>query len=476
MNLLLLSLLLLPFCHLTTSSSLTCSSLPEFEQFDPTLYFACTCTEERGEGQFSLASFAYNLSQAIFDRRLVVDFRDCWSLDIIMDQLDLHSVQSQHFRPDFQFKEVNVENIFQVHLVQSPPSSETDYINYPNQPLTVHLYSVTNVVVDSGAHLDHLTTQWDQTKLTIDLTTTNSQPDNHDFGIAGFKHSNIFFRTHKTKVELQQMSEFQDVFHSLRHAVLTRSKQMSLGLGLCVFVLTLGVGAMMLATIKRHQLLIESVVYSSIGSLKRIKDKTYVHQKEIKVGKKSEPDNEAGKKSEKNSSNDITTTTTQVDFFPRYSLVNKSQRGAPRHLKEKKSQEAVSSESNQNEMKKEEKTKVSKSQASSINEIFSTLKFSSKRKSKDIPKTDPKPESKKAISSFYYQHSSSDSSCKYDLTTTTTAQVHQPSNPSPQPLLQDSQDKIYRQTGDKIYSFRTLQEKCRKMIAGSKPFQDSTKL
>ena len=114
MNLLLLSLLLLPFCHLTTSSSLTCSSLPEFEQFDPTLYFACTCTEERGEGQFSLASFAYNLSQAIFDRRLVVDFRDCWSLDIIMDQLDLHSVQSQHFRPDFQFKEVNVENIFQV--------------------------------------------------------------------------------------------------------------------------------------------------------------------------------------------------------------------------------------------------------------------------------------------------------------------------------------------------------------------------
>jgi hypothetical protein len=47
--------------------------------------------------------------------------------------------------------------------------------------------------------------------------------------------------------------------------VITRSKQMSLGLGLCVFVLALGVGDMMLATVKRHQLLIESVVYYSIS-------------------------------------------------------------------------------------------------------------------------------------------------------------------------------------------------------------------
>ena len=68
-------------------------------------------------GQFSLASFAHNLSQDIFDRSLVVDFRDCWSLDIIMDQLQLHSVQSEYFRPDFQFKEINVENILQVSFI-----------------------------------------------------------------------------------------------------------------------------------------------------------------------------------------------------------------------------------------------------------------------------------------------------------------------------------------------------------------------
>jgi hypothetical protein len=55
-----------------------------------------------------------------------------------------------------------------------------------------------------------------------------------------------------------------------------------------VFVLALGVGAIMFAMIKSHQLLIESVV--SIGSLRRIKDKRYVHQKEKKkTMKQSEP-------------------------------------------------------------------------------------------------------------------------------------------------------------------------------------------
>ena len=85
-----------------------------FEQFDTNLYFACTCPQEMMEGQFSLASFAYNLSHSIFDRSLVVDFRDCWTMDIVMDQLELHTVQSEYFRPDIMFKEINVENMFQV--------------------------------------------------------------------------------------------------------------------------------------------------------------------------------------------------------------------------------------------------------------------------------------------------------------------------------------------------------------------------
>ena len=96
------------------SSDLICSSLPEFEPYDTSLYFACTCPQEGMEGQFSLASFAYNLSHSIFDRSLVVDLRDCLSMDIIMDQLQLNLVLSDYFRPDIQFKEINVENIFQV--------------------------------------------------------------------------------------------------------------------------------------------------------------------------------------------------------------------------------------------------------------------------------------------------------------------------------------------------------------------------
>ena len=218
-----------------------------------------------------------------------------------------------------------------------PPSSQAELINSPGEPLSVHLYSVQSVEVDPGANLDQLSTHWDQTLLTIDLT--QDQAGEQDFGIAGFQHSNIAFKTKESKVELQQLSEFQEVFHGLRQAVLGRAKQMSLGLGLCVFILVLGVGAMLLAVIKRHQLLIESVVYSSIGSLRRIKDKTSVQQKEIIVSNKKEPASEVTKKQP---SNEITTTT-QVDFFPRYSLVNKSQRGAPRLLNEKKSMEGIHS-------------------------------------------------------------------------------------------------------------------------------------
>ena len=39
-------------------------------------------------------------------------------------------------------------------------------------------------------------------------------------------------------------------------------------------------------------------------------------------------------------------------------------------------------------------------------------------------------------------------------------------NHSPEPLIPP----------EKVYSFRAIREKCRKMIAGSKPFPDSTKL
>jgi hypothetical protein len=95
-------------------SNLTCISLPMLKQLSTSLYFTCICPQDRLEGQLSLATFAYNLSKSMFDRSLVVDFRDCWSLDIIMDQMDLNLRDSNHFRPDIHFEKLNIENIHRV--------------------------------------------------------------------------------------------------------------------------------------------------------------------------------------------------------------------------------------------------------------------------------------------------------------------------------------------------------------------------
>ena len=65
-------------------------------------------------GQFSLAGFAHNLSQWISDSSLVVDIRDCWSIDIVFDQELLYLPSSDLFRPDINILEINIENIDQV--------------------------------------------------------------------------------------------------------------------------------------------------------------------------------------------------------------------------------------------------------------------------------------------------------------------------------------------------------------------------
>ena len=68
-------------------------------------------------GQFSLAGFAHNLSQWISDSSLVVDIRDCWSIDIVFDQELLYLPSSIFFRPDINILEINIENIDQVSLL-----------------------------------------------------------------------------------------------------------------------------------------------------------------------------------------------------------------------------------------------------------------------------------------------------------------------------------------------------------------------
>lgn len=130
---------------------------------------------------------------------------------------------------------------------------------------------------------------------------------------------------------------------------------------------------------------------------------------------------------------------------------------------------------------------------SSLYEILSTMKMKASSKSNQN-----KPEEKKSDphqTSFYYQGGNvSSASSKYDLTiarnnSNVQAEVHQPNyvtlrkdrqvdidandkmkSSSPQPLLSEGENS------DKIYSFNTLREKCRKMIANSKPFQNKTKL
>ena len=94
-----------------------CTSLPGLEPLNENLYFACTCSDQATKAKFSLASFAHHLSPSIFSRQLVVDFRDCWALDLTMDQLELSRMGSHRFRPDLQFMEINIENMYQVRII-----------------------------------------------------------------------------------------------------------------------------------------------------------------------------------------------------------------------------------------------------------------------------------------------------------------------------------------------------------------------
>ena len=224
-------------------------------------------------------------------------------------------------------------------------------------------------------------------------------------------------------------------------------------------------------------------------------------------------------------------------FFPRYSVVNKSWKGEKGEKRQEQSQSSRSSKAkikkqgkeelehnkkmktehtivkstkeevinkqtvghnivnNNNSSNNKSNVKVGHSNLSksSLYEIISTMKMKASSKSNQN-----KPEEKKSDphqTSFYYQGGNvSSASSKYDLTiarnnSNVQAEVHQPNyvtlrkerqldidandkmkSSSPQPLLSEGENS------DKIYSFNTLREKCRKMIANSKPFQNKTKL
>ena len=71
----------------------------------------------RHGGVFSISRFAHNLTQRISDKSLVVDFRDCVSLTVLLDQELLYWTRSPVFRPDLSIVEINVDNVDQVETL-----------------------------------------------------------------------------------------------------------------------------------------------------------------------------------------------------------------------------------------------------------------------------------------------------------------------------------------------------------------------
>ena len=220
------------------------------------------------------------------------------------------------------------------------------------------------------------------------------------------------------------------------------SRQVSLWLAVSVLTVSLGIGTMTLALVRRHRLAIETALYGSIGSLRRLRGK-----KRSNSGAK--PGNSGEEASNGNSSN--LTTATEVAFFPRYSVVNKSwreEKGGKKKNEEKekdngkpvkdegKTAVAVTEEAEQQKepSKRVESAASNKSRSSSkqrsvkevvadskqsLYEIISTIKFKSQQSAPASKAREP--QQRRAVephqTSFYFQGGNQSSgSSKYDLT------------------------------------------------------------
>ena len=99
--------------------TLQCNSLPSFDNTDFYIYFGCSCdSSQKPGGTFSISKFAYNLTQRISDKSLVIDFRNCKSVNILLDQELLYWKLSPVFRPDLSIVEINVDNVKQVQFMK----------------------------------------------------------------------------------------------------------------------------------------------------------------------------------------------------------------------------------------------------------------------------------------------------------------------------------------------------------------------
>ena len=222
------------------------------------------------------------------------------------------------------------------------------------------------------------------------------------------------------------------------------SRQVSLWLAVSVLTVSLGIGTMTLALVRRHRLAIETALYGSIGSLRRLRGK-----KSSNSGAK--PGNSGEEASNSNSNSSNLTTATEVAFFPRYSVVNKSWREEKSGKKKKEETEkdngkpvkdegktavAVTEEAEQQkpDSKRVESAASNKSRSSSkqrsvkevvadskqsLYEIISTIKFKSQQSAPASKAREP--QQRRTVephqTSFYFQGGNQSSgSSKYDLT------------------------------------------------------------
>ena len=224
---------------------------------------------------------------------------------------------------------------------------------------------------------------------------------------------------------------------------------------------------MLLAIFRRNQLDSETLMYSSIGSLikRRHKDEkklseisSIIHGKDERIKSVEKP-------------NADVTTTMEVSFFPRYSLVKKSHNGDLTMLAEKGHREKRKTKRIMEE--KEEKKNLSP--PNPVKDIFSSLTFNTRWKPERVEE-DGKGTTR--LSRSFYHENTSHSKTAPDLTrvemeTHQNVRDHRPgqylqldfeqeneSSDSPQPLLPE----------ENMYSLGELQQRWRQMISGYKQY------
>ena len=219
------------------------------------------------------------------------------------------------------------------------------------------------------------------------------------------------------------MSQIESVLRDVGAWMMKEARTVSLWLCVSVFIVAIGIGTMIIAIVKRHRLAIEAAIYGSIGSLKRLRKRGSSRNRTVEENRGEDSNNN----SSNNNNNNNITTATEVAFFPRYSVVNKSWR-EEKGKKKKKEKIQSSNETVKKDVGTQEKEKeVSKSHLDksvrvnkenvnstkqSLYEIISTMRFKTQQNKESTLKT-PGP----LQTSFYFAGGNqSTGSSKYDLT------------------------------------------------------------